>query len=140
MEDCEKIVREATDGLGGLDIIISNAVSLLSFAIGQACPRRDTYIPRAGMDKTRRDLWGSALSERAGMGSGNIGHPNSCHRSLTEGEELGGQLQSQSASSSESITDIQCQSRRRCLSCNFFYCRCVGRRKYDGIFGDQICW
>lgn len=27
-EDCERVVKEAIDGLNGLDIIVSNAVSL----------------------------------------------------------------------------------------------------------------
>lgn len=34
LADCERTVQESIDGLGGLDIIISNAVSATAF-----CPR-----------------------------------------------------------------------------------------------------
>jgi len=37
LQDCERIITEAKDGLGGLDIIISNAVSCLGLSPGLAC-------------------------------------------------------------------------------------------------------
>lgn len=37
LQDCERIVTEATDGLGGLDIIISNAVSTLGLISVSPC-------------------------------------------------------------------------------------------------------
>lgn len=58
LEDCERVVQEAIDGLGGLDIIISNAVCS-TVRLSKPCDANDhkhckttalSDIQRAGRD------------------------------------------------------------------------------------------
>lgn len=52
LDDCVRIVKESIRGLGGLDIIVSNAVSLFAFPFGRlgGCVSGDVaeWLNRAG--------------------------------------------------------------------------------------------
>lgn len=62
LADCERIVQEAIDGLGGLDVIISNAVCF-AVRLSRHCDGNDhKYCTRIALSDVRRAGLNSRIS------------------------------------------------------------------------------
>ncbi len=66
-------------------------------------------------------------------------NPTACVTMLTQNQGLGCKLQGQFASSSRSTAGIQSKQGRRGVFVDFVHSRCLGGRKYHGIFCDKSC-
>ena len=65
--------------------------------------------------------------------------PNACVTILTQTQGLGRELQGQFASSPRSTADIQGKPGWGCVFVDLVHSRCLGGRKYHGIFCDKSC-
>ena len=66
-------------------------------------------------------------------------NPTACVTMLTQTQGLGCKLQGQFASSPRSTADVQRKPGWGCVFVDFVRSRCLGGRKYHGIFCDKSC-
>lgn len=122
-------MQETIDRLGGLDILVSNAVSLTIES--RSALAEDKSI---GLDQNVHICQpGRLIGRRLGQGWLSLENLEFEATTLTRRQVLGCELQGQSASVSQGAVHFQCQSRRGRFSADLVNRRHRSARKRDGL-------